>query len=105
MKMKLKTSLLVLVLMSVAALVHAQSTAFTYHGVLSRNRTPVTGEYDMKFSVYDAINGAGLIAGPLPMNAVGVTNGLFAVRIDFLAGVFTGPPRWIEVSVRQAGSG
>lgn len=85
--------------------VFAQSTAFTYHGRLNNNGVPVTGAYDMQFVVYDADTGVGLVAGPLPANAVGVTNGLFTARIDFGAGVFTGPARWLEISVRPAGNG
>jgi len=105
MKSALKFHFLSLAVIGAAALAHAQSTAFTYHGILNRNRAPVTGEYDMEFAVYDVENGGAAVAGPLPKNAVGVTNGLFSVRIDFLGGVFTGPPRWLEVKVRPAGNG
>jgi hypothetical protein len=87
------------------SLLHAQTTAFTYHGSLSRNRSPVTGAFDMRFAVFAAETGGVPVAGPLPKNAVGVTNGLFTARIDFGEGIFTGPPRWIEVSVRPAGAG
>jgi hypothetical protein len=103
MKTTLRISILFVAFLGIAAQMRAQSTAFTYHGILNRNRAPVTGEYDMRFTVYDVENGGAAVAGPLPKNAVGVTNGLFAVRIDFLGGVFTGPPRWLEVSVRRTG--
>jgi hypothetical protein len=97
--------LVILIGLTSAPPLSAQSTAFTYHGVLSLNRTPVTGEYDMRFAIYEAEMGGVPTAGPLTKNAVGVTNGLFTARLDFLGGVFTGPPRWIEVSVRPAGNG
>lgn len=84
---------------------HAQSTAFTYHGVLSFNRSPVTGLYDMQFTIFGTDIGGAAVAGPLPKNAVPVTNGLFTARMDFLTGIFTGPARWIEISVRPAGGG
>src|SRR5262245_48418710 len=83
----------------------SQTTAFTYQGKLSDNGAPVTGLYDMRFAVYSAAAAGTLVAGPLPANTLGVTNGLFAARIDFGAGVFTGPARWLEVSVRPAGNG
>lgn len=105
MKTILKISLLILALAATAVGVSAQSTAFTYHGVLSFNRTPVTGLYDMQFAVYGVDVGGAAVAGPLPKNAVPVTNGLFTARLDFMNGVFTGPPRWIQISVRPAGSG
>jgi hypothetical protein len=100
-----KLSFALLATVGAAAGLRAQSTAFTYHGRLNNNGAPVTGTHDMQFSIFDAEAGNGLVAGPLPANAVGVTNGLFTARIDFGAGVFTGPPRWLEISVRPAGVG
>src|SRR5439155_571146 len=35
----------------------------------------------------------------------GVTNGLFTVTLDFGAGVFTGPARWLEIGARTNGNG
>jgi hypothetical protein len=105
MKTALKISILIVAVVGSAVCARGQSTAFTYHGQLNQNKQPVTGAYDMQFSVFDADTGNGLVAGPLPKNAVGVTNGLFTARIDFLGGVFTGPARWLEVSVRPAGNG
>lgn len=105
MKRALKVYVLSLGAMGAAVLAQAQSAAFTYNGRLNSNGVAVTGAYDMQFSVYDADVGNGLVAGPLPANGVGVTNGLFTARIDFGAGAFTGPARWLEVSVRPAGVG
>jgi hypothetical protein len=87
------------------SLAHAQTTAFTYHGRLNNGGAPANGAHDMRFSVYDADTGGLLVAGPLPVDSVNVANGLFTARIDFGAGIFTGPPRWLEVSVRQGGAG
>jgi hypothetical protein len=95
----------VLVLFAVAIGANAQSTAFTYHGRLNNNDVPVTGAYDMQFAVYDAEVAGQMVAGPPPQNAIEVINGLFRARIDFGAGVFTGPPRWLEIQVRPAGNG
>ena len=99
------SSFLLLFVVVLAPRLFAQSTAFTYHGVLSFNRTPVTGLYDMQFSLYAAESGGVPVVTPLPKNAVPVTNGLFTARVDFGDGIFTGPPRWIEISVRPAGGG
>ena len=99
------TALILLFACSTPASVFAQTTAFSYNGRLNTNGVPVTGAYDMRFAVHDADAGGELIAGPLPVNALGVTNGLFNTRIDFGAGVFTGPPRWLEISVRPVGGG
>jgi hypothetical protein len=105
MKTLLTVSILTLAFIAVAVSARAQSSAFTYHGRLNNNGTPVTGAYDMQFSVYDADAAGQLVAGPVSLNALGVANGLFQARIDFGAGVFTGPARWLEIQVRPAGNG
>jgi hypothetical protein len=81
----------------------AQGTAFTYNGRLNNNGVPVNGNYDMRFTIYDASTGNNVIAGPLTITPVAVSNGLFAVRIDFGASVFTGPGRWLNVEVQPPG--
>jgi hypothetical protein len=96
---------LLLAVFAGAMCARAQSTAFTYHGRLSNNGAPVNEPHDMRFVIYDADIGGGVVAGPVLFNAVGVANGLFTVRLDFGGGVFTGPPRWLEISVSPAGAG
>src|SRR6185369_8684895 len=69
---------------------------------------PATGLYDFTFHVFDAAaDGTDLAGplGPLPYDAVPVTNGLFNVSLDFGPNIFTGPARWLEVSVRTNGVG
>ena len=84
----------------------AQGTAFTYQGRLNSGSNPANGTYDLQFAIYDSTNQPGtVIAGPLTNSATGVTNGLFAVTLDFGANVFTGPDRWLEIAVRTNGSG
>src|SRR2546422_4205266 len=92
-------------LLTAATLARAQGTAFTYQGRLNLDGAPVNGPYDFRFSIYTAGAGGSLVAGPLPMDAVDVVRGLFVTRLDFGIGVFTGPARWLEVSVRPAGNG
>lgn len=94
-----------LLLLGVAEVARAQGTAFTYNGRLTENGAPVNGAYDMRFTLYDANAGDVVIAGPLPISPVDVVNGLFTVRIDFGAGVFTGPSRWLNVEVQSVGGG
>lgn len=105
--MKAKLTFYVLLLAVLAGLnpARAQSTAFTYQGRLNFNGAPVNGAYDFQFAIYDASVGGNLLAGPLSINAVNVVNGLFVARLDFGVGVFTGPPRWLQVSSGPAGAG
>jgi hypothetical protein len=65
----------------------------------------VNGAYDLRFTVYDASAAGNVIAGPLNVSPVDVTNGLFMARIDFGTGVFTGPPRWLNLEVQPTAGG
>src|SRR5215470_12681858 len=105
--MKARLSLLILILLMAGSVrwMQAQTTAFTYNGRLNENGNPVTGLYDFRFIIFDSSGGTTSVAGPLPAPSIGVTNGLFTVALDFGAGVFTGPPRWLEIGVRPTGAG
>lgn len=81
----------------------AQGTAFTYQGRLYDGANPANGRYDLRFNLYDALSAGSLVAGPLTNAPVTVSNGLFTVTLDFGAGVFTGPSRWLEVGARSNG--
>src|SRR6266496_3426674 len=104
--MRVRTLLaVILVLVSVNA-VSAQTSAFTYQGKLSDGASPANGNYDMQFKLFDtATVGTGAQQGPTITNAsVPVTTGIFTVQLDFGAGAFAGPPRFLEISVRLMGS-
>ena len=103
MKAALKLNVLLLALLGAAASLRAQGTAFSYQGRLNQNGTSATGIYDLRFMIYDAASGLGIVAGPLIQPGVGVTNGLFTATLDFGANVFSGPARWLEVSLRTNG--
>lgn len=108
MKTKLKPHLLLLTLLSLAGFAHAQGTAISYQGRLNDGGLPATGLYDFTFHVFDAeVDGTDLAGplGPLPYDAVPVTNGLFNVSLDFGPDIFSGPARWLEISVRANGVG
>ena len=96
--------LLFLALFCLSGVAHAQSAAFTYHGRLNDNGLPVNGTYEMQFTLYAVDVGGLVVAGPIPISPVDVVKGLFTVRVDFVANVFTGPARWLEVAVRPAGA-
>ena len=99
--------ILIIALLLAATASHAPAaslgTAFTYQGQLNSGTNPVTGMYDLKFALYDALASGSLTAGPVTNAAVGVTNGLFMVPLDF-GNVFTGGALWLETSVRTNGA-
>jgi hypothetical protein len=82
----------------------AQGTAFTYQGRLNDGSNPASGNYDLRFNVYDAPTNGALMAGPATNFVTGVTNGLFAVTLDFGGGVFSGPGRWLNIEARTNGN-
>ncbi len=82
----------------------AQGTAFTYQGSLGANGNAANGTYDFQFSLYATSNSATVLAGPLTLTGVGVTNGLFTTTVDFGAGVFAANSDWLAIAVRTNGA-
>ena len=81
----------------------AASTEFTYQGQLRSSAALANGLFDLKFSLYDAVTAGNQIGTPVTMTNVTVTNGLFTVSLDFGTKAFSGPDRWLEISVQPAG--
>jgi len=92
--------LIVLLLVSATSRLVAQGTAFNYQGRLNDGGAPATASYDFRFVVYDAVTNGNALSLPLTNSAVGVTNGLFSVTLDFGAGVFAGTNVWLDLAVR-----
>ncbi len=79
---------------------HAQGTAFTYQGRLDVNGVPYTGSGEFAATLWDAANGGTALATNSPASViVGVTNGLFALPLDF-GDNFPGADRWLHLEVR-----
>ena len=78
-------------------------TAITYQGRLNSAGQPANGNYNLKFTLYDAASGSGRIGSPVTNAPVIVTNGAFTASLDFGA-VFNGDARWLEIGVRTNGS-
>jgi hypothetical protein len=76
------------------------STAFTYQGRLDVSDNPADGAYDMRFIMYDAASGGSQVGETVTKEDVTVTEGLFAVELDFGGSAFDGEARWLEVAVR-----
>src|ERR1035441_8007199 len=96
-----------LIPLAILATVHqaiAQGTAFTYQGRLNVGTNQANGSYDLTFALFGASSGAGQVGNTVTNSATAVTNGLFAVPLDFGAN-FPGTNRWLEISVRTNGNG
>jgi hypothetical protein len=66
-----------LILLALFAGIHyaaAQGTAFTYNGRLNNTLGPVTGTYDVTFTLFTNSTGTIIQAGPITNSAIAVTN-------------------------------
>src|SRR5262249_6415809 len=80
-------------------------TGFTYQGQLGVSNSPVSGTYNVTFTLYDALASGNQI-GTMLTNTVAVgTNGVFMVVLDFGPNAFNGEARWLELGVRTNGNG
>ena len=81
-------------------------TAFTYQGQLKQDGSPVNGNCDFFFTLWDAETGGNQIGPDQQKDNVPVTNGYFTVELDFGDSAFQGDARWLEIAVCcPAGSG
>lgn len=82
----------------------AQGTAFTYQGQLVSGGLPANGSYNLTFSLFNgSTTNSGQVGATITNAAVGVTNGIFTVTLDFGSGVFTGNPVWLAIAVGTNG--
>ena len=87
-----------------AVLVHAQGTAFTYQGRLINGSTPVSGNFDLAFTLYSDASTTTVLKGPVTNSVVTVTNGLFTTLVDFGLGAFVGGSNWMAIAVSPHGA-
>jgi len=101
----LRLALIAIVLAS-PALAFTQTTSFTYQGRFTDSGTAANGVYDMQFKLFDAASvGTGNQLGSTITNgAVAVINGVFTVQLNFGGAAFSGADRFLELSVRPAGT-
>jgi len=101
--MKTSINLLVaLIILMFAISADAQTTEFTYQGTLKDNGAPANANYDFEFALFDAVSVGNQVGATIPKNNLLVTNGVFAVKLDF-GSVFPGANRYLEIRVRLTG--
>ncbi len=83
----------------------AQTTTFSYQGFLKDGAAPVSGNYNISISLWDAETG-GVFLSSNTFPTVPVVNGVFTVDLDFGETAFSaGAARFIEIAVKPSGSG
>ncbi len=105
MRMADRLVLMGVVLMSLSLPVAAQTTAFSYQGSLSNNGVPASGNFDFELKLFDTASAGAQIGTTAERLNVLVTNGVFTISLDFGAGSLPGADRFLDISVRNAGSG
>jgi len=98
-------SVLVLTILLTTPAVFAQSSSFTYQGRLTDGGTAANGNYDLQFALWDSASGGSQVGSTLTVSSVAVSNGVFAVTLDFGANSFPGAGRFLEISARTIGAG
>ncbi len=86
-------------------LAEALDAGVAYRGRLTESGAPADGTHDFVFALYDAEALGSIVAGPVERADVSVTNGEFAVPLDFGRDVLGGDPLWLEIAVRPSGAG
>ncbi|MGQ9841813.1 MAG: hypothetical protein ACUVR4_15140, partial [Anaerolineae bacterium] len=82
-------------------------TAFTYQGQLKSGGSPVNGNCDFQFSLWDAAIGGAQVGSTQAKTNVAVSDGYFTIPdLNFGSTAFQGDARWLQIAVRcPAGSG
>jgi hypothetical protein len=79
-------------------------TAFTYQGRLDVSGNPATGNYDIRFELFDVATEGNSVGEQIWKYNIPIEDGLFSVDVDFGTGIFNGDTRWLEFWVKTAGS-
>jgi len=82
----------------------AQTSAFSYQGVLSNGGIPANGSFDLQFRLFDTLISGNQVGGTIVRDDVPVANGVFSVTLDFGADAFSGAERFLEIAVRPGSS-
>ena len=76
-----------------------QTTAFTYQGQLNAGGILPSGQtYYFTFTLYDALTGGNVVAGPIDQALLVGNGGLFTTDLDF-GKIFNGTQYWLEIKV------
>lgn len=102
---RIATMSLAAALISTAALVApqalAQSTTFTYQGLLDDAGAPTSGPHDFRFRLFDAATGGAQLGSTLCSDNVDVVGGVFTAQLDFGQQFATTAQRHLEIEVRR----
>ena len=96
----LKFTIILMVLFSAITQADPVGTRFSYQGQLQDNGTAISGSYTFQFLLYDSLTGGATI-DIFDLTGVPVSNGLFAVELDFGDVPFVGEEQYLEIRVKE----
>ncbi len=102
--MRLIIFTLTLALAAIPVLAEPLGTGFTYQGELQVSGAPANGDFDFTFALFDASAGGTELGAMIERDDVAVTDGIFAVELDFTEMPFAGEQLWIDIAVREGDS-
>jgi len=76
-------------------------STFTYQGQLRNAGQLVNGTADLRFTLWDSDVGGMQVGTANTFNAYPLTDGRFALGLNFGAGAFNGDQRWVQVEFRN----
>ena len=82
----------------------AQTTTFNFQGRLNSGGNPANGNFEMQFTLFDAVAGGSQIGAVVVRPNVVAVNGIFSTQLDFGGAAFNGAARFVEIGVRSEGS-
>jgi len=88
-----------------AAFAQAVDPSFTYQGELRSGSNPATAPVDLRFRMFTAASGGAQVGTDLFATNVTPAQGRFTVSLNFGNVFAAGQQRWLEIAVRNAGSG
>lgn len=97
--------MVIIIIFNSSGLAWAIGTSFTYQGQLEVSSVNGNGAFDFEFDLYDAKTNGTLIAGPVALDGVSVSDGIFSVDLDFGVDAFDGSDRWLEIRVKRSSDG
>ncbi len=104
MKTKFSSLCLALVILSgFLPKLQAQSTAFTYQGLLQHDRRFASGVYDFTFWLYPSLSGGVPIASN-SISGLWLDSGLFSAPVDFGSALLNGRDTWLAITIATNGS-
>ena len=80
-----------------------QAAEFVYQGQLDDRGTPANGRYDLRIAAFGDTQSAQALTAPITFGDIEVKDGRFELRFD--AALSNAPETWLEVAVRDAGTG